>query len=129
MTHQVVMIDDNEDDLLFTRIVLGRSGCPVDTVEFTSAQDALQHFADQAPEQRALVLLDINMPGMSGFDFLEAYETLPQSSRQALVVVMLTSSIDDRDRERALRFPSVKGFANKPLDKAVAAELLKMLDT
>lgn len=125
MTLQVIMIDDNEDDLLYTRIVLGRTGRPLDIVEFTSAQDALQHFVAHAPDQPALVLLDINMPGMSGFDFLEAYEALPAASRQSLVVVMLTSSIDDRDRNRAMSFSSVKGFANKPLDKTVAAELLK----
>jgi CheY-like chemotaxis protein len=74
------------------------------------------------------VLLDINMPGMSGFDFLTAYEQFPANKRSSVVVVMLTSSIDDRDKERALRFSSVKAFLTKPIESQVVPGLLNLLE-
>lgn len=129
MASMVIMIDDNEDDLLFTRIVFERSGADVNLKQFTSAQEALEFFKTTELPRPALVLLDINMPGMSGFDFLEAYEALPVDMRNSVVVVMLTSSIDDRDKERAVKFASVKGFVSKPLDRAEAGQLLKLMST
>lgn len=127
MTPTVIMIDDNEDDLLFTRIVFERSGCDVNLRQFIYAQEALEFFRSASLPEPALVLLDINMPGMGGFDFLEAYEALPADKRQAVVIVMLTSSIDDRDRSRAMGFSTVKGFVSKPLDRPEAAKLLTLL--
>ena len=128
MTKKVIMIDDNEDDLFFTQIVFERSGLDVDLQKFTSAKDALAFFESAELCEPALVLLDINMPGMSGFDFLEAYEHLLANKRASVVVVMLTSSIDDRDKERALRFSSVKAFLSKPIEPQGAPGLLKLLE-
>lgn len=127
MTAQVIMIDDNEDDLLFSRIVFERSGSDLNLVQFTSAVEALAYFQSGALSQPALVLLDINMPGMGGFEFLEAYQGLPSHLRTSTVIVMLTSSIDDRDRVRALSFPPVKGFVSKPLERNGVADLLKLV--
>ena len=129
MGQNVIMIDDNEDDLFFTRIVFERSGLDLTLHQFTSAREALSYFERRELEEPALVLLDINMPGMDGFDFLEAYEKLSPNKRQSKVVVMLTSSIDDRDRERALFFASVKAFLSKPIDAGAAAEMIKLLET
>ena len=128
MTRQVIMIDDNEDDFFYTQIVFERTGLDVELAHFPSAQDALSFFERAELSAPALVLLDINMPGMSGFDFLEAYEQLPANKRASVVVVMLTSSIDDRDKERALRFSSVKAFLSKPIEAQAAPGLLVLLE-
>ncbi len=127
MTKRVIMIDDNEDDLLFTRIAFERCGPEADLMQFVKAQDALDYLARGEITEPALVLLDINMPGMSGFDFLQAYELLPRSSRTSLVVVMLTSSNDERDKQRAFQSPMVKDYVNKPIARPRAAELLDLL--
>ena len=127
MTKKVIMIDDNEDDLLFTRIAFERCGREADLMQFVKAQDALAYLVRGEMTEPALVLLDINMPGMSGFEFLEAYAQLPQESRTSLVVVMLTSSNDERDKERAFQSPMVKGYVNKPIARPRAAELLDLL--
>lgn len=129
MTKKVIMIDDNEDDLLFTRIAFERCGREADLMQFVKAQDALAYLARGEMTEPALVLLDINMPGMSGFDFLQAYERLPQANRTSLVVVvMLTSSNDERDKERAFQSPMVKDYVNKPIARPRAAELLDLLN-
>lgn len=128
MNKKVIMIDDNEDDLLFTRIAFERCGREVDLMQFVKAQDALTYLVCGELTEPALVLLDINMPGMSGFDFLQAYEQLPPNSCTSVIVVMLTSSNDERDKERAFRSPMVKAYLNKPISRTRAAELLDLLN-
>jgi CheY-like chemotaxis protein len=63
------------------------------------------------------------MPVMSGFDFLEAFDQLEPAQRGSAVVLMLSSSADPADRERAARHAAVKGYLTKPLDRQVAAAL------
>jgi CheY-like chemotaxis protein len=129
MAFRILLIDDSEADRLYTRIVLERSGADLQVLDYESARDAL---ADLAHGRIAvdLILLDINMPGMDGFEFLEAYQHLPDHAPapaaalpKAPAVVMLTSSPDPTDRQRALAYPCVKGYVTKPIDSATARGL------
>lgn len=129
MSKTVIIIDDNEDDLLFAQISVQRCGHPADLKEFLRAQDALAFLASAELVKPALVLLDINMPVMNGFDFLDAFEQLPIASRANVMVVMLTSSIDERDRQRAFSYASVKDYMLKPSERSQVATLLELLDT
>jgi CheY-like chemotaxis protein len=126
MLRRVMLIDDYESDLLFTRLMLERCGQAYDVLEHDSAQEALQYLQSHPAHGVALILLDINMPGMNGFEFLEAYEALT-ADQKAQAVVMLTSSPDPREQQRALSFASVRGFVTKPLDPATASGLLNFL--
>ena len=127
MPCRVMMVDDNDNDLLFTRLTLQRCGVPCEVVGFTHAQAALDHLRDTPDHGVTLILLDINMPVMNGFDFLEAFERLPADTRQGTVVAMLSSSSDPADRRRADGFASVCGYLTKPLERATAADLLSRL--
>ena len=75
------------------------------------------------------MLMSSNMPVLNGFDFLDAYEQLPIAIRATVMVVMLTSSIDERDRRRALSYASVKDYMLKPSERSQVAKLLELLDT
>lgn len=121
-TIPVMLVDDSEPDRLFASIVLGRSGCPLEVREFESAPDALAALAT-APKPPAIILLDINMPGMDGFAFLRAFEQLPEDRRCGTSVVMLSSSPLDSDRERALSHAAVKDYVVKPLSVQQARSL------
>jgi len=129
VTPTIIVIDDNEDDLLFARISVERCGRPADLKLFWRAQDALAFLASGGLVGPALIFLDINMPVMNGLDFLEAYGQLEIAGRANVMVVMLTSSIDQRDRQRALSYASVKDFLCKPLERQQVARLLELLDT
>lgn len=127
MSCHVLMIDDNENDLLFTRIALQRCGVDYEIRGVERAQEALNLLATDPAHGIDLILLDINMPVMDGFGFLRAFEALPAEQRGHIVVVMLSSSSDPVDRARAAGHACVRGFLNKPLDKAAAANLIHMV--
>lgn len=83
---------------------------------FTEPERALEAFQKRSPgEFPDMILLDINMPGMNGWTFLEAFEKLPQEALERTCVFMLSSSDTIADQERARRFGIVKQFFSKPL--------------
>lgn len=119
----VVLIDDSDVDNYIHRRVLLRSELVGTVIEFESAIDALAFFKS-GEQSVSLVLLDINMPRMNGFEFLEQYNALDESLRAEVVIFMLTSSEHSDDRTRAQGLGV--GFASKPLTlagvKSIAAE-------
>lgn len=126
MLERILLIDDSEADLLYTRIVLERAKVVREIVDFESARDALAWLARPDCPGADLILLDINMPGMNGFDFLRAYETAARRPHTPSVV-MLSSSADPGDRRSAEGFGSVRGFVTKPLASGQAQGLLELL--
>ena len=120
MFNTVMVVDDSETDLLFARIVLERSGVARHLVMMDSAREALDFLARPDNPVIDLILLDINMPGMDGFEFLGRYG---QQCAQPAPVVMLTSSPDPADRVRAQLHSFVRDFLTKPLSPALAAGL------
>jgi len=119
----VMLVDDSEADLLFSRIIVDRSGICRDVLAFDNAPAALAHLSAPEGSEVDLVLLDINMPGMDGFQFLQAYDALHGARQARAVVVMLTSSPDPRDRVEAERYACVRGYVVKPINLAAAQGL------
>ncbi len=125
---QILIIDDSDPDLLYSRLMVERAHIADSVVTFGTGQEALDYLqrADAPPVDA--ILLDINMPEMNGFAFLECYEALQPERRHSAVVVMLTSSPDPHDRERAQSFASVKGYITKPIDAESAHKLVAVIN-
>lgn len=123
---RVMLIDDSEADLLYTRIVLERCGAGYEVMPFDSARRALDHLTGGADHGVQIILLDINMPGMDGFQFLEAWERAAEAARRSAVVVMLSSSPHASDNDRARCFASVRGYITKPIDRDQALALQRL---
>lgn len=114
-TNLAWVIDDNEiDQRLYKRVIMN-SGLVEKVVCFTYADEALEHLKAHHNLTVDLIFLDINIPRMSGLEFLEAATRELHDDFAKVVVAMLTTSLNDADRERAERFAVVKQFINKPL--------------
>ncbi|MEP3441176.1 MAG: response regulator [Sulfitobacter sp.] len=115
---RVLLIDDDTVTNMLHSRVIKRSGL-VDRIEVaTDGQEALdilnRDIAAGGPLPE-LIFLDINMPVMSGFEFLEEYAKLDISVEEQLVIVMLSTTLLPADHRRAEADPNVHSFCDKPL--------------
>ena len=124
MFRRVVLIDDSEPDLLFSTLMVERSGAARAVQAFDSAREALAWLDSPEAHDVDLILLDINMPGMDGFEFLREFEARSPGSA-APPIVMLTSSPDPDDQRRAQAHASVRGYLVKPITLDVARDLAR----
>jgi CheY-like chemotaxis protein len=99
----IVTVDDNADDLLFTRRLLAKAGVENRIVSFQLSEAALVHLraAASSPASRDMpcaVLLDLNMPRLDGADLVKELRAMPEFAGVKLVVVSGSSSPEDRER-------------------------------
>lgn len=120
---RILLVDDSEADNVFHELVLRRAGFQGELKVFDDPRLALAHLQCTSHGAACLVLLDINMPLMNGWEFAEAAAPL-RGDGPTVLVVMLTSSAADEDRRRAASMPTVDGYVTKPLTLALARELL-----
>lgn len=121
-----MVIDDNQIDLYIAEMVMATTGFAEKVISVSSAKEALAYLKplyDNTEELPDLIFLDINMPEMSGFDFLNEYQHLAENIRKKCIIMMLTTSLDEDDRIQAERNQFVRKFLNKPLDREKLALL------
>lgn len=110
-----------EDDDIFMELnqrVLQKSGCASGVICYDNAQLALDDLAERSASGKPMpdfILLDLRMPIINGFEFLERMNRLPQEAIRLIKVCMLTSSLDENDIIRAFSYGHVFGFLSKPL--------------
>lgn len=114
---RIMVVDDAHIDRFLLEKLVKKHCFAEEVLSIESASAALKHLsAQQADTLPQVIFLDINMPEMSGFEFLDAYANFPDSIKNACTIVMLSSSLHPDDRERAAGNPYVKIFLNKPLN-------------
>lgn len=110
----IVLVDDEDDCNFVTKLVLKRAGYSGRATCYTSALEALEHFRS-GQDLPDLLFVDINMPAVSGFEFLALCESEGLLPNELTSVVMFSSSNRPSDLERALSFRSVMGYVEKAL--------------
>lgn len=109
----IFLVDDDPINNLINKRLLGKVGISEQIIEFLEGEDALSKIYDEPSENNLLIFLDINMPVLNGWEFLEKYvESFPNRHDK---IVILSSSIDFQDRQKANGFEIVSGFLEKPL--------------
>lgn len=119
----ILLIDDDEPTNFLNRLALEEANCAREILVFQSAASAIE-FLQSAASGPDLIFLDINMPAMNGWEFLQEYENLGPEKQGSRIIIMLTSSINPDDRTRAEQNPAVSGFRNKPLTPEIIQEIM-----
>lgn len=125
---RVMLIDDEEFDIKVYRRILDRSGMAAEVIAFNMAPDALEYLRDDTKPPVDLILLDIRMPCMDGFEFLDAAQRYLGQDFSVPVVIMLTTSLSPEDAAKAEERPSIRGYFNKPLVADLLEELVTIVD-
>jgi CheY-like chemotaxis protein len=125
----VLLVDDDPTTNFLNKLLLTRMAVAEQVLVAENGEQALRTLVractgtDNAACPR-LILLDMNMPVLNGLAFLEAYVQLPLGQQQAIVIIMLTTSLHPVDLARAQELP-IAGFLNKPLTQAKVTTLLE----
>lgn len=124
----ILLVDDDEATNYIHTMIITQADCANTVKSVMSGFEALEYLnAEEDGEypQPEFIFLDINMPGMSGWEFLEEYDKLPEEKRGDIVIVMLTTSLNPDDAEKAKNIQIIRGFQNKPLSVEMMHGLMK----
>lgn len=128
MVDITVLIDDSDIDLFIQKRFLEVYQFSKKLTSFRSAEEALEKLSD-AREQTApdVIFLDLNMPNVDGFGFLEGFKALPNAVREKSKIVVLTSSNSQKDRAQAFSYQNVVHFVTKPLKQSDIEDLKQIM--
>jgi CheY-like chemotaxis protein len=128
----VLLIDDDEPTNFLNKMIIEETGYVKEVKVTQSARDALDYLSGKQQSAEGgqlptpeLILLDINMPAMDGWEFLERYDKLSPEQKAAIIVVMLTTSFNPEDESKASRISYISSYRNKPLTQETVIEILK----
>ena len=126
---KVLLIDDSEPDNYIHKIKLEKAQITDEIIVMYGGTDALEYLTQKDNKGNfpnpELVFLDINMPGMSGWEFLEEYHKLDIPNKDNIIIHMLTTSISDSDKEHAANNAIINGFEHKPLTENKINKILQ----
>ena len=125
----VMLIDDNEIDNLINQKMIEAASVTEHIYTHTGAKSAIEFLKNMEKLEMAdqvlpdLIFLDIDMPLMDGFQFLDEFEKLSNVAKKKCKIVMLTSSINPQDFNRSKKYENVRLYLNKPLSPESIAKL------
>lgn len=121
MNLKIIQIDDDFINNMANERLLKKMGIAFEVQSFLDPTEALRHLAE-TEDKYDLMLLDINMPRISGWEFLDQYKDL----KKEMPIIMLTSSLDPNDQKRANNNKLLSGFFIKPLSKEMMGEVFEL---
>lgn len=123
-----IVIDDNKLDCFIAEKMILNTGMSKKISLFFDGREALQFIRneEQPPNgHKVIIMVDIQMPLINGFEFVEQFETLPREIQDNYVIFMLSSSNNENDLNRLRNYRSVKHLFNKPLTRKSLSQLIE----
>ena len=124
---KVFIIDDDVIHQRIAQIMIEKHHTYNVISSYTEAIKALEFISENLNNKSELpdvILLDLNMPVVDGWDFLERFKLFDQELIKDIHIYIVSSSVDETDKIRALAYPPVKGFISKPLSPAILKGLI-----
>jgi len=123
----IMLVDDNQDDNFYHERVIKKSNAANLVVAKQGGKEALDYLKSSKDNEDLhpdLIFLDINMPGMNGWEFLEEYNKLDVKYKSKAIVVMLTTSENPDDKMKAISMKIATDFRTKPLTSEMLEEII-----
>jgi CheY-like chemotaxis protein len=125
MNNKFILIDDEAAHNLICKININRVFKNAEVISFTYPPDGLDYIKKgmATEHEPTILLLDLNMPLMDGFEVLDEVGTFAESANEDLQVFVLSSTIKEDEIQQSIRHELVKGFIEKPLTQEKIEEL------
>jgi CheY-like chemotaxis protein len=133
MLDSILFIDDDPITLMLCKMVIKKASFSNEIATSKNGEEALQYFNtlkqldsnSEVKKQPQLIFLDLNMPVMGGWEFLDSFSTPDYADYNTTKVIILSSTIDPEDLEKSKKYPMVIDFLSKPISK----EMLEYVKT
>jgi CheY-like chemotaxis protein len=132
MLDLILCVDDDPITLMLCKKVISKAEFSNSVVTAKNGEEALEYFnniQNQNNEVKLpqLIFLDLNMPVMDGWEFLDNFNTTQYDNYNSTKVIVLSSTIDPEDHEKAKKYPMVFDFLSKPITSSMLAYLASKL--
>ncbi|WP_456461992.1 response regulator [Reichenbachiella sp.] len=117
----VLLVDDDVPTNFIHEVILKKTNRFKQIGSVLSATEALDYLQVSRPN---LIFLDINMPALSGWDFIDQFRSLPLEQKENIVIIMLSTSMDPKDRQRAEICSEIQEFVSKPISVEKVEDIL-----
>ncbi|HEY0670082.1 MAG TPA: response regulator [Sphingobacteriaceae bacterium] len=122
-----IVIDDSKLNCFIAEKLIRNNENSNSVQVFMEATEALEYIKNQPDTEsppRTIIIVDIQMPVMNGFEFVESFEKLPEPIRLQYDIFMISSSVNESDHNRISNYPSVKKLLLKPLTKEILSHII-----
>lgn len=125
MLDKILCIDDDTITLMLCKMVITKNSFSKEIAKASNGEDALNYFKilqkniikDTSTILPQLIFLDLNMPVMGGWEFINIFSTDEFSEFHTIKIIILSSTIDPSDLEKSKKYPMVLDFLPKPISK------------
>ena len=119
----VLLVDDSEATTFFNKTILSKTGYIDEILVAKNGLEALTIIKSGVVPD--IIFLDINMPVMNGWEFLEEFRNLNNALENTIIVLMIGAPLSNEDKDKVLSFPQIKEFQGKMLSRIVMDDIMR----